>query len=64
MDFAGWWGGEESDDNDNDNLVRSLAVDAGLTKFAKKMLMFELDRVEGSPRLQKRPLAVNLDLKI
>lgn len=62
MDVSGDGGGEESDDDGG--LARSSAIDAGLTEFAKKMPMFEPERVEGSPGSRERPLAVNLDLAL
>lgn len=62
MDVSSDGGGEESDEGGG--LARSSAIDAGLTEFAKKMPMFEPERVEGSPGSQERPLAVNLDLAL
>jgi hypothetical protein len=62
MDVSSDGGGEESDEGGG--LARSSAIDAGLTEFAKKMPMFEPERVEGSPGSQERPLVVNLDLAL
>ncbi|KAE8076685.1 hypothetical protein FH972_015319 [Carpinus fangiana] len=59
MDSSGDGGGE-----DDGGLARSSGIDSRLTEFAKKMPIFEPDRVEGSSGSQERPLAVNLDLAL
>lgn len=66
MDSSGDDGGDsEKSDDDGGGLARSSAIDAGLTEFAKKMPLFEPERVEGSQRgSQERPLAVNMDLAL
>ncbi|XP_048235123.1 protein high chlorophyll fluorescent 107 isoform X2 [Ricinus communis] len=61
--------GEDSDDEDvvfvNDDKKSSAIIDAGLEKFAKKMPIFEPERMElGSSSSQEKPLAVNLDLAL
>lgn len=58
--------GEEEGDDDDDS-SKSLAIDAGLEEFAKKMPIFEPGRVESSSSgggAQEKPLAVNLDLAL
>lgn len=66
MDSSGDGGGEDSDDDGGGGggLARSSAIDSGLTEFAKKMPMFEPERLEGSSGSLERPLAVNLDLAL
>jgi hypothetical protein len=59
MDSSGDGGGD-----DDGGLARSSGIDSRLTEFAKKMPMFEPDRLEGSSGSQERPLAVNLDLAL
>ncbi|RYR30761.1 hypothetical protein Ahy_B01g055533 isoform A [Arachis hypogaea] len=54
-------GGKDATDDDEANGSAS-AIDAGLTKFAKKMPMFEPERVESNPK--EKPLTVNLDLAL
>ncbi|KZV49326.1 psbB mRNA maturation factor Mbb1, chloroplastic [Dorcoceras hygrometricum] len=44
-----------------EKLRTSLAIDAGLSRFAKKMPIFEPERVASS---SERPLSVNLDLAL
>lgn len=54
--------GDESNDEDPD--IKSPATfDAGLSEFAKKMPMFEPERL-GSGTSQEKPLTVNLDLAL
>ncbi|TKY54237.1 high chlorophyll fluorescent protein 107 [Spatholobus suberectus] len=48
--------GKEAEDDD----PKASAIDAGLARFAKKMPMFEPERVES----KERPLTVNLDLAL
>ncbi|KAF7806829.1 protein high chlorophyll fluorescent 107 [Senna tora] len=52
-------GREEEDDGDE---AKESAIDAGLTKMAKKMPMFEPERVESESK--ERMLGVNLDLAL
>ncbi|PKI67258.1 hypothetical protein CRG98_012330 [Punica granatum] len=55
-------GGSEGDDAAAD-YKSSSALDAGLSKFAKKMPMFEPERV-GPGSSDEKPLTVNLDLAL
>ena len=57
-------GGKEAseDDDDDESKASASAIDVGLTKFAKKMPMFEPERVESDSK--EKPLAVNLDLAL
>ncbi|WVZ09681.1 hypothetical protein V8G54_014211 [Vigna mungo] len=50
---------KENEANEADD-AKASAIDAGLAKFAKKMPMFEPERVES----KERPLKVNLDLAL
>ncbi|XP_012084081.1 protein high chlorophyll fluorescent 107 isoform X2 [Jatropha curcas] len=55
----------QNSDNVNDNEKKSSAIiDAGLEDFAKKMPIFEPERVEAGSSSQGKPLAVNLDLAL
>ncbi|MED6128606.1 hypothetical protein PIB30_099514 [Stylosanthes scabra] len=54
-------GGKDASDDDEAKGSAS-AIDAGLTKFAKKMPMFEPEMVESDPK--EKPLTVNLDLAL
>ncbi|XVE82267.1 hypothetical protein DITRI_Ditri15bG0134600 [Diplodiscus trichospermus] len=59
-------GGSEVDgeiDQGDDDGLKSSAIDAGLEEFAKKIPIFEPERVE-SGGAQGKPLAVNLDLAL
>ena len=53
---------EEEKENaaDDSGDAKASTIDAGLAKFAKKMPMFEPERVES----KERPLKVNLDLAL
>ncbi|XVF28209.1 hypothetical protein REPUB_Repub15cG0009600 [Reevesia pubescens] len=53
---------EDGDEGDDDAL-KSSAIDVGLEEFAKKMPIFEPERVSG-PGAQGKPLTVNLDLAL
>ncbi|KAG7991178.1 hypothetical protein I3843_02G062000 [Carya illinoinensis] len=61
MEFSG---DGESEESEEDADLRSSAIDAGLTEFAKKMPLFEPERVEASGSQLEKPLAVNLDLAL
>ncbi|KAK7387998.1 hypothetical protein VNO78_22797 [Psophocarpus tetragonolobus] len=50
---------EEKEDQDSDD-TKASAIDAGLARFAKRMPMFEPERVES----KEKPLPVNLDLAL
>lgn len=52
-----------SNGNDSAGEYGSSAIDAGLSEFAKKMPMFEPERV-GLRSSEEKPLAVNLDLAL
>ncbi|XP_021290844.1 protein high chlorophyll fluorescent 107 [Herrania umbratica] len=57
---------DESDDGEaegDDDALKSSRIGAGLEEFAKKMPMFEPERVESGGSLGK-PLTVNLDLAL
>ncbi|XP_061349119.1 protein high chlorophyll fluorescent 107 [Gastrolobium bilobum] len=63
MEFSG----KESDDEEEgkgtkDDDPKALAIDSGLTKFAKKMPIFEPERIESDSK--EKPLTVNLDLAL
>ncbi|KAL6970232.1 hypothetical protein U1Q18_029934 [Sarracenia purpurea var. burkii] len=63
MEVAGGEDGEVADVEDQLSSSSSLSpIDAGLSEFAKKMPIFEPDRVELSTR--DKPLTVNLDLAL
>lgn len=54
-----------SDNNVDDSKKKSSAIiDAGLEEFAKKMPIFEPERVEAAGSSQGKPLTVNLDLAL
>ncbi|PON90185.1 hypothetical protein TorRG33x02_140350 [Trema orientale] len=60
--------GERDDDDsvgeeDEKELKSTMAIDAGLTEFAKKMLIFKPGEGVGSG-LKEKPLMVNLDLAL
>ncbi|KAF5452259.1 hypothetical protein F2P56_027278 [Juglans regia] len=57
-------GDGESEESEEDADLRSSAIDAGLKEFAKKMPLFEPERVEASGLQLEKPLAVNLDLAL
>ncbi|XP_042966886.1 protein high chlorophyll fluorescent 107 isoform X2 [Carya illinoinensis] len=61
MEFSG---DGESEESEEDADLRSSAIDAGLTEFAKKMPLFEPERVDASGSQLEKPLAVNLDLAL
>lgn len=53
--------GEDSDEEEEeDEDSKASVLDAGLARFAKKMPMFEPQRVES----KEKPLAVNMDLSL
>ncbi|KAJ7980390.1 PsbB mRNA maturation factor Mbb1 [Quillaja saponaria] len=57
--------GKESDDKEREEAedeLKSSAIDAGLTEFAKKMPMFAPERVDSDSK--EKPLTVNLDLAL
>ncbi|XP_054822670.1 protein high chlorophyll fluorescent 107 isoform X2 [Prosopis cineraria] len=54
--------GEEEKQQVEDSDSKTLAIDAGLKEFAKKMPMFEPVRVESETK--EKPLVVNLDLAL
>lgn len=51
---------KEADEDEDD--TKGSSIDAGLTRFAKKMPLFEPKRVESEPK--EKPLTVNLDLAL
>ncbi|RDX67804.1 Protein high chlorophyll fluorescent 107 [Mucuna pruriens] len=51
---------EEAKEAEDDEDPKASAIDAGLARFAKKMPMFEPERVES----KEKPLTVNLDLAL
>ncbi|KAL3829331.1 hypothetical protein ACJIZ3_018133 [Penstemon smallii] len=53
---------DEEEEADGESGSLSSAIDAGLSKFAKKMPIFEPERVESSS--EEKPLLVNLDLAL
>ncbi|XWS53519.1 hypothetical protein CRYUN_Cryun10bG0008300 [Craigia yunnanensis] len=55
--------GEDDEAEGDDDALKSSAIDAGLEEFAKKMPIFEPERVE-SGGAQGKPLRVNLDLAL
>lgn len=57
--------GEEPDEDErgeSENDSKASVIDAGLTKFAKKMPMFEPERVASDSK--DKPLTVNLELAL
>lgn len=61
MEFPGEDSDEEKEKEENDK-PNASAIDAGLKKFAKKMPMFEPERVKSDSK--EKPLTVNLDLAL
>nr|XP_043630230.1 protein high chlorophyll fluorescent 107 [Erigeron canadensis] len=57
-------GGEDDDDVEVDGGSTSSAIDDELSKFAKKMPIFEPMRVGGGSGEKEKPLVVNLDLAL
>lgn len=49
---------------ENEDEMKSSAIDAGLEKFARKLPIFEPDQRVESAGAQERPLKVNLDLAL
>ncbi|OMO53514.1 RNA-processing protein, HAT helix [Corchorus capsularis] len=65
MDSSGEDGreNEESEAEAENDATKSSSIDAGLEEFAKKMPIFEPERME-SGAAQEKPLSVNLDLAL
>lgn len=63
-DFSAEYSGEEEEEEketkEEEDDPKASAIDEGLARFAKKMPMFEPERVES----KERPLAINLDLAL
>ncbi|KAL2960300.1 hypothetical protein AAZX31_17G032300 [Glycine max] len=65
-DFSAEYSGEEeeeekeTEEKEEEDDPKASAIDEGLARFAKKMPMFEPERVES----KERPLAINLDLAL
>ncbi|KAK7348066.1 hypothetical protein VNO80_22615 [Phaseolus coccineus] len=59
-DFSGQEEEEEENEAEDGGDAKASAIDAGLSRFAKKMPMFEPERMES----KERPLTVNLDLAL
>jgi len=59
-DFSGQEEEEKENEAEDGGDEKASAIDAGLAKFAKKMPMFEPERMES----KERPLTVNLDLAL
>lgn len=66
MEVSGEDSGESSGKESDDDNTKSVAViDVGLEEFAKKMSVFEPERVGSSGSSpQEKPLNVNLDLAL
>ena len=66
MEVAGEDSGESSGKESDDDNTKSVAIiDVGLEEFAKKMPVFEPERVGSSgSSSQEKPLNVNLDLAL
>lgn len=62
-EFSGEDSGEEEQRKETEeDEPEASAIDAGLTRFAKKMPMFEPERVDSDSK--EKPLTVNLDLAL
>ncbi|RZC04412.1 protein high chlorophyll fluorescent 107-like isoform X2 [Glycine soja] len=60
-DFSGEDSGkEEEEEEEEEDDPKASVIDEGLARFAKKMPMFEPERMES----KERPLAINLDLAL
>ncbi|KAF3456354.1 hypothetical protein FNV43_RR01004 [Rhamnella rubrinervis] len=57
-------GDDDDEDKTEDEESKSMVIDVGLAKFAKKMPIFEPDERVGSSSPLEKPLTVNLDLAL